>query len=306
MPKKKIEGVVVVFCPECGKEIPAGSNFCLFCGSSLDRVMRFLEETRITRDKGNPHIIGDMTDDKQKQAASLVVKGDGYASTGADEGALKCYTAAIGLDPSNYNAWNRKAELLVRMGRTMEARICNENIIHLKGSPVNASLPDRSPAIPEINNLTETYIGGLSSPSIKLSFSDGRSKDLAGAVGTNVGGYGIYATDRRIFILKNQKHVFGYPEGPAIGGFVYAELFGRTMDHSKRTIGDLEVYKEIEIEKKDLQQIFMKKPVLLAGYISFITSDGEITRLNIDHKNVYEPVRLLMLKFCPEKIQIVK
>ena len=294
----------MVFCPECGKEIPVGSNFCLFCGSSLDRVRRFLEETQITRDKGNPHVIGEITDAKKAQAAAWVVKGDGYVSSGDDEDALRCYTAAIGLDPSSYDAWNRKAELLVRMGRTMEARICNENIIHLKATSGTSSIPERSTAITEKSELGEAYIGGLSSPSLKLSLSDGKGKDLAGAIGTNVGGYGIYVTDRRIFILKNQKHVFGHPKGPAIGGFVYAELFGRTIDNVNRAIGDLEVYKEIELEKKDLKQINMKRPVLLSGYISFVTNDGEIIKIYIDHKSVYEPVRHLMLKFCPEKLRI--
>lgn len=295
----------MVFCPECGKEIPAGSNFCLFCGSSLDRVRRFLEETQITKEKGNSHITGEMTDAKRAQASAWVVKGDSYVSSGGDEDALRCYTAAIGLDPSSYEAWNRKAELLVRMGRTMEARICNENIIHLKPTAGTTSLPERSIALPEKKELGETYIGGLSSPSLKLSLSDGKGKDLAGAIGTNVGGYGIYVTDRRIFILKNQKHVFGHPKGPAIGGFVYAELFGRTLDRVKRTIEDLEVYKEIEIEKKDLQQINMKKPVLLSGYVSFVTNNGDVSKIFIDHKNVYEPVRQLMLKFYAEKVKIV-
>ena len=77
-------------------------------------------------------LMGDMSDAKKPKAAAWVAKGDVCVSSGADEGALRCYTAAIGLDPSSYDAWNRKAELLVRMGRTMEARICNENIIHLK------------------------------------------------------------------------------------------------------------------------------------------------------------------------------
>jgi tetratricopeptide (TPR) repeat protein len=295
----------VVFCPECGKEIPVGSNFCLFCGSSLDRVRRFLEETQITREKGNPHAMGEMTEAKKAQAASWVAKGDSYVSSGADEDALRCYTSAIGLDPSSYDAWNRKAELLIRMGRTMEARICNENIIHLKPTSGTSSLPERSTTFPETTEAGETYIGGLSSPSIKLSLTDGKSKDIAGAIGTNVGGYGIYVTDRRIFILKNQKHVFGHPKGPAIGGFVYAELFGRTIDSMKRTIAEMEVYKEIEIEKKDLQQICMKKPVFLSGYILFVTTDGDMLKMNIDHKNVYEPVRHLMLKFCSEKIKIL-
>lgn len=295
----------MVFCPECGKEIPVGSNFCLFCGSSLDRVRRFLEETQLTRDKGNPHVMGELTDAIKAQAASWVAKGDSYVSSGADEDALRCYTSAIGLDPSSYDAWTRKAELLVRMGRTMEARICNENIIHLKPTSSSTSLPERLTTIPETTEAGEAYIGGLSSPSIKLSLTDGKSKDIAGAIGTNVGGYGIYVTDRRIFILKNQKHVFGHPKGPAIGGFVYAELFGRTMDSMKRTIADMEVYKEVEIEKKDLQQICMKKPVFLSGYILFVTTDGDILKMNIDHKNVYEPVRQLMLRFCPEKIKIL-
>ena len=78
-----------MFCPECGKEIPAGSNFCLFCGSSLDRVRRFLEETQITKEKGNSHMIGEMTDAKRAQASAWVVKGDNYVSSGDDEDALR-------------------------------------------------------------------------------------------------------------------------------------------------------------------------------------------------------------------------
>lgn len=294
-----------MFCPECGKEVPAGSNFCLFCGYSLDRVRRFLEETQITRDKGNPHIVGEMTGEKKAQATAWLVKGEVYNSAGDNEDALRCYTTAIGLDPSSYDAWNKKAELLVSLGRTMEARICNENIIRLNPTSGTTSLPGLSTTHPEKSEPKETYIGGLSSPSIKLSLTDGKSKDLAGAIGTNVGGYGIYATDRRIFILQNEKHIFGHPKGPAIGGFVYAELFGRTMDNMKKTIGDLEVYKEIEIEKKDLQQICMKKPVFLAGYISFVRNDREVIKINIDHKNVYEPIKHLMLKFSPKKVRIV-
>lgn len=76
------------------------------------------------------------------------------------------------------------------------------------------------------------------------------------------------------------------------------------MDNMKKTFGDLEVYKEIEIEKKDIQQICMKKPVFPAGYISFVTNEREVITVNIDHKNVYEPARHLILKFSPKKIRI--
>lgn len=295
----------MVFCPDCGKEIPAGSNFCVFCGCSLDRVRRFLEETRTTKNKGNPHVLGEISDVKKAESASWVAKGDEHVISGADDEALRCYTTAIGLDPASYDAWNRKAELLARMGRTMEARICNENIVHLKPTPGSSSLPERSTGPPGKNDSGEKYIGGLSSPSIKLSFSDGKSRDLSGSIGTIIGGYGIYVTNKRIFILKNEKHVFGHPKGPAIGGFVYAELFGRTMDRMKRTIAELEVYKEFEIGKEDIDEIILKKPVLLSGHITFVKTDGEVIKLFIDHKNVYEPVKHLLLKFHQGKVRTV-
>jgi hypothetical protein len=130
--------------------------------------------------------------------------------------------------------------------------------------------------------------------------------DLAGVFGANVGGYGIYATDRRLFIIKNQKHVFGHPMGPALGGFVREELFGGTVDENVKTIEELEIYKEIEIQKDEILQIEMKKPMLLSGFVSFTTKNGENPKVFIDHKTVYDPLRRLMLKFYPERIRIIE
>lgn len=295
----------MVFCPECGKEIPSGGNYCLFCGCSLDRVMRFLEETELTKEKEKRHITGEITEQRKAEAEAWVLKGDAHARDGADKDALKCYTTAIGIDPSSYEAWNRKAELLFHLGRTMEARICRENIIRL--TPDHAATPvhERPARVTGKDDVAEKYLGGLSSPSIKFSPIEGNNKDISGVIGTNVGGYGIYVTDRRIFIIKNERHVFGHPKGPAIGGFLYAELFGRTMDRMKRNIEELEVYKDIEIGKKDLEHIIMKRPVLLTGHISFVKRNAEVYKLFIDHKNVYDPIRHLMLKFYPEIVVTV-
>jgi tetratricopeptide (TPR) repeat protein len=147
-----------MFCPECGKEIPAGSNFCLFCGAKLDRVKKFLRETPAV----NGNSLGKVqvsADESRSQAVAWVKKGDMYAAARDDENAIRCYTNAIGLDPSSYAAWNKKAELLVRLGRIMEARICNENILRLKGGV--------APVITEKQVMAENYIGGISSPSLK-------------------------------------------------------------------------------------------------------------------------------------------
>jgi tetratricopeptide (TPR) repeat protein len=284
-----------MFCPDCGKEIPAGSNFCLFCGAKLDRVKRFLQENSSeAADNGTGRLATGNGIDTRGQAVAWIKKGDQYNAGGNDEDAVRCYTTAIGLDPSNYEAWNKKAELLVRLGRIMEARICNENIIRLRGGV--------SPVLQERRAAGERYIGGLSSPSLKLG--TGKGTDLAGAIGSNVGGYGIYATDKRLFILKNQKHVFGHPKGPPLGGFVKEELFGGTVDESVKTIEELEIYKEIEISKEDILQIDLKSPVLLSGSLSIATKKGDPVRLFIDHKSLFAPLRRIMLKFHPEGTRV--
>ncbi len=287
-----------MFCPDCGKEIPAGSNFCLFCGARLDRVKRFLQENSQEEKKNNgiDRLETGNGIDTRGQAVAWIKKGDQYNAGGNDEDAVRCYTTAIGLDPSNYEAWNKKAELLVRLGRIMEARICNENIIRLRGGI--------SPVIQERKVAGERYIGGVSSPSLKLG--NGKGADLAGAIGSNVGGYGIYASDKRLFILKNQKHVFGHPQGPALGGFVKEELFGGTVDESVKTIEELEIYKEMEIQKEDVLKIELKRPVLLSGSLSIATRTGEPVRLFIDHKSLFAPLRRIMLKFDPERTRVVE
>lgn len=285
-----------MFCPDCGKEIPAGSNFCLFCGAKLDRVKRFLQKTASMNGNGTGIPATGTNNNTRVQVVAWVKKGDLYAAGGNDEDAVRCYTNAIGIDPSSYDAWNKKAELLIRLGRIMEARICNENIIRIRGG-----VP---PVIQEKKVATEHYIGGLSSPSLKRG--TGKGTDLAGAIGSNVGGYGIYATDKRLFIIKNQKHVFGHPMGPALGGFVREELFGGTVDEQVKTIEELEIYKETELQKEDILQIELKRPMLLSGSITFLTKNGESPRIFIDHKSVYDPLRRIMLKFYPERIRIIE
>jgi tetratricopeptide (TPR) repeat protein len=287
-----------MFCPECGKEIPTGSNFCLFCGAKLDRFKQFLKETpAVTGNNTGKEQVSPDEKSARAQATAWVKKGDMYGAAGSDEDAIRCYTNAIGLDPSSYDAWNRKAELLIRLGRIMEARICNENILRLKGGI--------APVIQEKQVLSENYIGGISSPSLKRGSTKGGS-DFAGAIGANVGGYGIYVTDKRLFVIKNQKHVFGHPMGPALGGFMREELFGGTVDEGAKTIDELEIKKEIEIPREEILQIELKKPMLLSGFISFITKNGDNPRLFIDHKSVYDPLRRLMLKFYPERIRIIE
>ena len=211
------------------------------------------------------------------------------AAKDSDENAIRCYTTAIGLDPSYRDAWNRKIEILGRLGRNTEAQTCRENIQRLgKG-------------IREKPGSSEIYIGGISSPSLKRGSSKG-GLDIAGSIGANLGGYGVYVTDRRLFIIKNQEHVYGHPMGPKFSGFIKEELFGGTVDSRAKAIDKLET---IEIPKDEILMIELKKPMMLSGFIAFTTLNRENPRLFIDHKRVYDSLRVLMLKFYPERTRII-
>ncbi|HTY16084.1 MAG TPA: hypothetical protein VMC42_10315 [Methanoregulaceae archaeon] len=211
------------------------------------------------------------------------------AANNSLEKSVGCYSTAIGLDPSCRKAWDRKIEVLLRLGRSVEAQTCQENIPHpeegIKKNQVSA----------------ENYIGGISSPSLKRGSSKG-GLDIAGSIGANMGGYGVYVTNRRLFIVKNQELVYGHPKGPGLGGFIKEELFGGTVAKGTGTIDHLET---IEIPKDEILMIDLKKPMMLSGFVAFTTLNKENPRLFIDHKQVYDSLRVLMLKFCPERTRII-
>jgi hypothetical protein len=92
----------------------------------------------------------------------------------------------------------------------------------------------------------------------------------------------------------------------ALGGFVGEELFGGTTDETVKTIDELEIYKEPEIQKEDIVRIDLKRPMLLSGSISVVAQNGETHRIFIDHKSVYDPLRRIMLKFYPELVRVIE
>jgi PAS domain S-box-containing protein len=149
----------------------------------------------------------------------------------------------------------------------------------------------------------ETYIGGISSITVKVP-GDGVAGAIAGAIGSSTGGYGVYATDQRIFIIHNRELDAEHPHGLQFGAFIMDELFGTTVDTSPRSIPELEKEKVIEIWRKDIVTIEMKKPLLFAGYISFRIRSGESFRVYIDHKMAFIHLDQLLRLFFPEILRI--
>lgn len=149
----------------------------------------------------------------------------------------------------------------------------------------------------------EKYLGGISSITLKVS-GDGMGGAIAGAIGSSTGGYGVYATDQRVFVIRNPDLDAGKSQGVQFGTFIMDELFGMTVDTRQKSIKELERLKVFEAWKKDIVSINLKKPVLLSGYLTFVVGKAGSFRIYIDHKKSFTHLEQLMQSFCPEKIKI--
>ena len=149
----------------------------------------------------------------------------------------------------------------------------------------------------------EEYLGGISSITLKVS-GEGLGGAIAGAIGSSTGGYGIYATSRRLFVISNPDLNAEGGQGVQFGTFMMDELFGTTVDTRPKSIKDLEKLEIYSAEKADITKIELKKPVLLSGFLTISTKDGGSFRVYIDHKKSYTHIEQLMKAFLPENLNI--
>jgi PAS domain S-box-containing protein len=149
----------------------------------------------------------------------------------------------------------------------------------------------------------EKYLGGISSITLKVS-GEGVGGAIAGAIGSSTGGYGVYATDQRVFVIRNPDLDAEKSQGVQFGTFIIDELFGMTVDTRQKSIKELEQLKVFEAWKKDIVSISLKKPVLLSGYLTFSVNKAGSFRVYIDHKKSFTHLEQLMQSFCPEKIKV--
>jgi hypothetical protein len=149
----------------------------------------------------------------------------------------------------------------------------------------------------------EEYLGGISSITLKIS-GEGIGGAIAGAIGSSTGGYGVYATSRRLFVIQNPDLNAENSQGVQFSTFMMDELFGTTVDTRQKTVKDLERLKIFVAEKGDITKIELKKPVLLSGFLTITTKDGSSFRVYIDHKKSYTHIEQLMKSFSPENLKI--
>jgi PAS domain S-box-containing protein len=177
-----------------------------------------------------------------------------------------------------------------------------------KGAPIAAIQSILYSEQPSISSIIkkfeeEQYLGGLSSITVKVP-GDGIIGAIAGALGSTTGGYGIYATDQRIFVIHNAELDATQTKGMQFGEFIMDELFGTTVDTNPRSISELVSMKVFEVARKDIATIELKKPLLFAGYITFRTRSGEVFRVYTDHRKAYIHLEQLLKLYYPEILRI--
>ena len=151
----------------------------------------------------------------------------------------------------------------------------------------------------------EIYLGGLSSPSIKVA-GGSASEAITGLVPSPSRGYGIYATNKRLFIIQNPDGNSSNPTGMPYIPHVLDDLFGSrsSIDNRHKTIETIEKLLVYEIEKQDLITIELMHPVLLPGFLTLYNKTGESFRIFIDHKTAFLQLEQLIKSFHPEILRM--
>lgn len=149
----------------------------------------------------------------------------------------------------------------------------------------------------------ETYLGGISSIILKVTDS-GMGGAIAGAIGSAVGGYGVYVTDRRLFVIHNPFLDARRNDSISFGEFILGELFGTNVDTRPRQMEELERHKVFEVWKKDIVKMELKKPKLLAGSLDITTTAGGKFRVYIDHIRAFDHLEQVLRLSYPELLSV--
>ena len=149
----------------------------------------------------------------------------------------------------------------------------------------------------------EIYLGGISSIILKVT-DNGLGGSIAGAIGSAVGGYGVYVTDRRLFVIHNPFLDARRDDSISFGEFILGELFGTNVDTRPREMDELERHKVFEVWKKDITRMELKRPKLLAGSLDITTTAGGKFRVYIDHIRAFDHLEQVLKMAYPDILEV--
>lgn len=151
-------------------------------------------------------------------------------------------------------------------------------------------------------NAAETYLGGFASPTLKAA-GDDTGHTLAGTIGSAGADYGLYATTRRVFVLRSPTHDANALKDPRFGTVLMDKLFGTAEDTREKTIGELENSCMFAAAKEEIASIVLKWPTLISGYLLIQKKDRASFRFYLDNKKTFARIDELMKKFAPDLIR---
>ena len=154
----------------------------------------------------------------------------------------------------------------------------------------------------------ETYLGGFYMP---FGVSVGRIglKSLLGppGLGPPVLGAGVYATNRRLFVIGPGKASFPSKLNKIAHGSNRPDFVPSTLsqDQNNGIIVALTENRMFEFGRDQISQIELKRPGLLGGgWLKITTVDGEIVDIRISVKKVDEWALRVVQTFKPEAVTL--
>ena len=117
-----------------------------------------------------------------------------------------------------------------------------------------------------------------------------------------VAGYGVYATNLRLFGIHDPTPV----SGGHLGGLVEGELMPKlSSEENVKVIGILDAKKDFDFSKDQISRIELKRPGLLGtGHIAISPKRGGELKISIRHRIGFERLRDVMQVFYPEALSL--
>jgi len=140
----------------------------------------------------------------------------------------------------------------------------------------------------------EVYLGGFASANLTRGF---------------MGGYGIYATNKRIIGVKGiGAKERGTMIAGALGGVVGSALAKKfTDDKSAKMIQELDEKKDFEISMDQISQIEIKKGSFMKkGQLMITPKSGDAITIKVYGNNEFSMTRDLMQSFSQELVKVIE
>jgi len=150
-------------------------------------------------------------------------------------------------------------------------------------------------SIPEGLFEEEQYIGGISSGVAVME----AGSTVPDVIRTESWKYGLYATDKRLFVVESLDAAAGSVSLPAMP-FIVQKIFGGRADEQQRSLQELAAHKVLVIPRRDIASIKVSPQEVSVGCIIVTMKSGETFHILLARKQALSHVDWILHNFYPE------